>query len=135
MPRRSPSWRRRTPRHGEPAPSGIPIAEARPEAVEHRGRHGKENAMTFALSFYHDQIDASGATTSALPACHRLLYVRHGGIVINGKPMNADEAAYCNDPVTMQSSGSWSQIWRWDIAPPTLHPCCMRVRACCPPSG
>ena len=78
--------------------------------------------MTFALNFYHDQIDASGATKSALAASHRLLYVRHGGVVINGKPMNADEAAYVDGPVAMQSSGSWGQIWRWDMALPNAAP-------------
>ena len=78
--------------------------------------------MPFALNFYHDQIAASGSTTSALPAAHRLLYVRHGSVAINGQSMNADEATYCDGPVMLQSSGGWSQVWRWELAPPNAGP-------------
>jgi len=78
--------------------------------------------MPFALNFYHDQIAASGATTSALPAAHRLLYLRHGRITINGQAMKADEATYCDGPVEMTSAGEWSQIWRWDLVPPNTGP-------------
>jgi hypothetical protein len=78
--------------------------------------------MPFALNFYHDQVDASGATTSALSATHRLLYVRHGRVEINGQAMNADDAIYCGGPVTLKSSGAWSQVWRWDLALPNASP-------------
>jgi hypothetical protein len=78
--------------------------------------------MPFALNFYHDQVDASGATTAALPAAHRLIYVRHGSVVINGQAMNADAAIYCDAPVTLQSAGDWSQLWRWELAPPNAAP-------------
>jgi hypothetical protein len=78
--------------------------------------------MAFALNFYHDQISADGSTTSALPAAHRLLYVRHGRVVVNGQSMDADAAAYCAGPVTLKSSGGWGQVWRWDLAPPNDDP-------------
>lgn len=78
--------------------------------------------MPFALNFYHDQIDASGAATSALPAAHRLLYVRHGNALINGQAMKADDATYCDGPVTVTSAGEWCQIWRWDLALPNAAP-------------
>jgi len=78
--------------------------------------------MPFALNLYHDQIDASGSTASALPAAHRLLYVRHGRAVINGQPLAADQATYCDEPVTLQSSGEWAQVWRWELAPPNAAP-------------
>lgn len=78
--------------------------------------------MPFALNFYHDQIGASGSTTLALPAAHRLLYVRHGRAVINERLTHADQAIYCDAPVTLESSGDWSQIWRWDIALPNAAP-------------
>ncbi len=78
--------------------------------------------MPFALNFYHDQIAAGGATASALPAAHRLIYVRHGAVAINGQAMKADEATYCDGPVALASSGEWSQIWRWDLVPPNLGP-------------
>src|SRR5260221_1445070 len=78
--------------------------------------------MAFALNFYHDQISADGSTTSALPAAHRLLYVRHGQVVVNNQSMDAGAAAYCAGPVTLKSSGDWSQVWRWDLAPPNDDP-------------
>jgi hypothetical protein len=78
--------------------------------------------MAFALNFYHDQLDASGSTASALPAAHRLLYVRHGSVVINGEPLAADQATYCDATVTLQSAGQWSQLWRWELVPPNAAP-------------
>ncbi len=78
--------------------------------------------MPFALNFYHDQIAADGATATALAPAHRLLYVRHGAAEINGQPMKADEAIYCDGPVTLKSSGAWSQIWRWELGAPNAAP-------------
>src|SRR3954466_4947645 len=79
-------------------------------------------AMPFALNFYHDQIDASAAGTLALPAAHRLLYVRHGRVVINGQTLDPDQAIYCDAPVTFAPSGAWSQVWRWELASPNAAP-------------
>ena len=74
--------------------------------------------MPFALNFYHDQIDASGVSSAALSAAHRIVYVRHGSVEINGRVMRSDDATYCEEPVTMKSAGEWAQIWRWDLVPP-----------------
>ena len=78
--------------------------------------------MPFALNLYHDQVDASGATATALPAAHRLIYVRHGAVVVNGEVMSADGATYCEGPLTLKSSGDWSQLWRWELALPNAAP-------------
>jgi hypothetical protein len=78
--------------------------------------------MPFALNLYHDQVGAEGASASALPGAHRLLYVRHGRVVINDRTMSADEAAYCDAPVALKSAGEWSQVWRWELAPPNAAP-------------
>ncbi len=78
--------------------------------------------MPFALNFYHDQIAVGGATASSLPGAHRLLYVRHGRVTINGQTMKAGEAAYCGEPVQMTASEEWSQLWRWDLVPPNTGP-------------
>lgn len=78
--------------------------------------------MPLALNFYHDQIDASGATTVSLPAARRLIYVRHGSVAINGQAMKADDAIYCDGAVAMNSAGEWAQMWRWDLAPPNAAP-------------
>jgi hypothetical protein len=78
--------------------------------------------MPFALNFYHDQVDASGSTASPLAVAHRLIYVRHGSVVINGQTLDADAAVYCDGPVTLQSAGDWSQLWRWELAPPNAVP-------------
>ena len=78
--------------------------------------------MPFALNFFHDQIVAGGSSAPALPAAHRLLYVRYGRVVINGQTLNIDEATYCEGPVTLQSAADWSQVWRWELAVPNSTP-------------
>jgi hypothetical protein len=78
--------------------------------------------MPFALNLYHDQVGAGGASSSPLPAAHRLIYVRHGQVVANGQTMNADEAIYCDGPVTLQAGAEWSQLWRWELSPPNVAP-------------
>jgi hypothetical protein len=78
--------------------------------------------MPYSLNFYHDQIAADGSSASPLPPAHRLLYVRHGRVVINGQSMNADQATYCDGPLALKSSGEWSQVWRWELASPNAAP-------------
>lgn len=78
--------------------------------------------MPFSLNFYHDQIAADGAAAPALAPAHRLLYVRHGSAVINGETVNADEALYCDAPLTLKSAGAWSEVWRWELASPNAAP-------------
>src|SRR3984893_14360482 len=78
--------------------------------------------MPFALNLYHDQVGAGGSTASALAPAHRLLYVRHGRVEINGQLVSADAAIYCDSAVTLKSAGDWSQIWRWELAPPNAAP-------------
>jgi hypothetical protein len=74
--------------------------------------------MPLSLNLYHDQVGADGASAAALAPAHRLLYVRHGRVVINDKTMSADEAAYCDAPLALKSAGEWSQVWRWELALP-----------------
>jgi len=78
--------------------------------------------MPYALNLYHDQVAAGGGASAALPAAHRLLYMRHGAALLNDKPMAADEAMYCDGPVTLKSSGQWAQLWRWELALPNAAP-------------
>jgi len=78
--------------------------------------------MPFALNFYHDQIAADGASASPLAPAHRLLYVRHGRVVLNDQAMNADAAIYCDGPLALKSAGEWSEIWRWELAAPNAVP-------------
>src|SRR5688572_14309624 len=78
--------------------------------------------MPFALNLYHDQVAADGTTSPPLMAAHRVLYVRPGGAVVNGTPMSVDEGCYCDGAVSLQSSGGWSQIWRWELALPNAAP-------------
>jgi hypothetical protein len=78
--------------------------------------------MPFSLNLYHDQIGAGGASASPLIAAHRLLYVRHGQVAINGQTMSPDEAMYCDGPLEMKSAGDWSQVWRWELSRPNTAP-------------
>src|SRR5258708_14267873 len=78
--------------------------------------------MPFALNLYHDQVGAGGSTGPPLAPAHRLLYVRYGGVEINGELLSADAAIYCDGPVTLKSAGEWSQVWRWELASPNAAP-------------
>jgi hypothetical protein len=78
--------------------------------------------MPFALNLYHDQIGAEGSTAAPLAPAHRLLYVRHGSVAINGQILNAGKASYCDGPLELKSAGAWSQIWRWELALPNAAP-------------
>jgi hypothetical protein len=78
--------------------------------------------MPFSLNFYHDQVAAGGASAAPLPAAHRMVYVRHGRAVVNGKPMVSNEAIYCDGPVSLESPEVWSQLWRWELALPNAAP-------------
>ena len=78
--------------------------------------------MPFALNLFHDQIGADGSSSKPLPAAHRMIFVRHGCAAVNGKTLNADEAIYSDEPVTMQASTDWTQVWRWEISSPNAAP-------------
>jgi hypothetical protein len=78
--------------------------------------------MPFALNLYHDQVGAEGETASALAPAHRLLYVRHGRVAVNGKAMGPDDALYCGEALDLKSAGAWSQLWRWELALPNAAP-------------
>ncbi len=78
--------------------------------------------MTLALNLYHDQIAADGATSVAVAAAHRLLYVRHGRVAIDGGTLDVDAATYRDGPLSLTSDGVWSQVWRWELAPPDAAP-------------
>ena len=77
--------------------------------------------MPFALNFYHDQVITGGAS-SPLPAAHRMIYVRHGSVAVNGQTMKSDAAIYCDGAVTLQAAADWSQVWRWELALPNAAP-------------
>jgi hypothetical protein len=78
--------------------------------------------VPFALNLYHDQVDAGGASAAPLPAAHRLVYVRHGSVMVNGQAMEVDQALYCDGPLSLETAGGWSQLWRWELAPPNGAP-------------
>jgi hypothetical protein len=78
--------------------------------------------MPLSLNLYHDQVAAAGSTAAPLAPAHRLLYVRHGRAAINDRPLNADEAIYGDGPLALQGLGEWTQIWRWELAPPNAPP-------------
>ena len=78
--------------------------------------------MSLSLNFYRDQIGEGGATSAPLPAAHRIVYVRHGSAEINGRTLNADEAAYYDGPLSAKSAGGWCELWRWDLVSPIATP-------------
>jgi hypothetical protein len=78
--------------------------------------------MPISFNLYHDQISAGGVSAVPLPAAHRLLYIRHGSVEIDGQPMNAGAAVYLGNAVAMKSAGEWCQVWRWELASPNAAP-------------
>src|SRR5215469_9258434 len=78
--------------------------------------------MPFSLNLYHDQLGASGGTSTALPPGPRMIYCRFGKAVVNGAALSADEAIFCDTPVELKSAGEWAQLWRWDLALPNAAP-------------
>lgn len=78
--------------------------------------------MAFSLNLYHDQLIPGGSAAPDLPAAHRLFYVRHGAVAINGQAMNAGSAIYLGGPAALAPNAEWSQVWRWELAPPNAAP-------------
>jgi hypothetical protein len=78
--------------------------------------------MPYALNLYHDQVAADGAASAPLPPAPRMIYARHGSVMINGETLAPDEARFSDGPVTLTSAGDWAQVWRWDLVPPNVAP-------------
>ncbi|MEM7331786.1 MAG: hypothetical protein AAF490_06820 [Chloroflexota bacterium] len=78
--------------------------------------------MPYSINFYNDQILSDGKTTKSLPAINRIFYVRHGEVMINGKKYGEDTAVYTSEPVSLEGSAEWSQLFRWEIALPNEIP-------------
>ncbi|MCZ6844234.1 MAG: hypothetical protein O7G32_15570 [SAR324 cluster bacterium] len=74
------------------------------------------------MKFYQDQLVTGGASNNPLPTAHRLIYVRHGAVIANGRRMEADSTGYFNEPVNFEAAAQWSQVWRWDLAWPNADP-------------
>jgi len=74
--------------------------------------------MSLALNFYHDQVESEGRTSADLAPAHRVFFVRFGSVEVNGQVLNGGDAIYSDTSVAIRSSGQWSQIWRWELAPP-----------------
>lgn len=78
--------------------------------------------MPFSMKFYQDQLVSDGRSASALADAHRMIFVRHGAVVINGQTLQANESAYFSGPMNMRADADWSQVWRWEIDQPNAAP-------------
>jgi len=78
--------------------------------------------MAISLNLYHDQLITGASATPELPAAHRLFYVRHGAVIINGQKMAAGSAVYSGEPPALAPNAEGSQVWRWELAPPNAAP-------------
>ena len=78
--------------------------------------------MAFSLNLYHDQLITGGRAAPDLPAAHRLFYVRHGAVAINGQTLDGGSAIYSGAPATLAAVAEWSQVWRWELAQPNAAP-------------
>jgi len=73
--------------------------------------------MPFSMKFYQDQLVAEGGLEAPLPAAARMIFVRHGAVVMNGRRLQAQDSAYFSEPLAMQadcalhgSSPLWSLL-------------------------
>ncbi len=78
--------------------------------------------MPYGLDLYHDQFTRNGAVARPLPPANRILYVRHGEVRIDGTAHGPDSALFASGNVEMSGIADWSQVWRWEIAPPNHDP-------------
>lgn len=78
--------------------------------------------MPYSMKFYQDQLVAEGGSEAPLPAAERMIFVRHGCVVINGQHLQAQDSAYFSAPMDMQAAADWSQVWRWEIDQPNAAP-------------
>lgn len=78
--------------------------------------------MPLSMSFYQDQLVAAGQTDVPLTDCHRLIYVRHGTVRANGSELSKDSFTYLDGPVSLEGIDDWSEVWRWELAPPNADP-------------
>ena len=78
--------------------------------------------MPFSMKFYQDQLVEGGESAAPLRDAQRMVFVRHGSVVINGQKLNAQDSAYFAGPMQMQAADEWSQVWRWEIDQPNAAP-------------
>lgn len=86
--------------------------------------------MPYSMKFYQDQLvnepDNKGHGELSVAAdggaAHRMLYVRHGSVVINDKILSAGDSQYFSGPLQVQADADWSQVWRWEIDQPNMAP-------------
>jgi hypothetical protein len=78
--------------------------------------------MPFSMKFYQDQLVAEGGLEAPLPAAPRMIFVRHGSVLVNGRRLQAQDSAYFSEPLAMQADADWSQVWRWEIDQPNAAP-------------
>ena len=78
--------------------------------------------MPSSMKFYQDQLVDGGVTDPPLPAAHRLIFVRHGAVIANGRHLGAGDHAYFGEALTIGTDADWSEVWRWEIAPPNEAP-------------
>jgi hypothetical protein len=78
--------------------------------------------MPLSMSFYQDQLVASGKTDVALPSAQRLIYVRHGSVTANGTELAKDDYAYFSGALDLEGIADWSEVWRWELAAPNAAP-------------
>jgi len=85
------------------------------------GNNGR-GEMPFSMKFYHDQLVAEGESKAPLRDAHRMVFVRHGAVVINGQNLQTQDTAYFSGPMHIQAAADWSQVWRWEVDQPNAEP-------------
>lgn len=83
--------------------------------------------MPYSMKFYQDQLvnNDDGVGAGELPGAagaHRMLFVRHGALRVNGRKMSVGDSGYFSGDLHIQAESDWSQLWRWEIDQPNASP-------------
>ena len=74
--------------------------------------------MTPELRLYEDTFTGGAATAGPLPAMARMIYVVHGGVMIDGRRRGDGEVWHGEGGVTLQAQDGGVTLWRFELAPP-----------------
>jgi hypothetical protein len=73
--------------------------------------------MTPELRLYEDTFTGGAASAASLPAMARMIYVVHGGVIIDGRRRGDGEVWHGEGGVPLQAGDDGVTLWRFELAP------------------
>jgi hypothetical protein len=69
------------------------------------------------MRLYEDTLPNDGALRVALPALPRMIFIVHGGAMIEGRALSDGEAWHGEGPATVTPASTGVTCWRFELAP------------------